>query len=224
MSPYTLRLFVDTAMATDAAMRLGSGINRVLYVAAGSIAVTTADGVCSLSSNSAWHGRGASVRPGGDGARVLRFELIAENGGDASDPDGEAVFQAPIRIDPSKTYLMRCDRVDLPPGSVRQLHVHAGPGIRYLMSGGFHVETLGRTFDLSPGQAWFETGPDPVFAASSRTEASSFVRLLVLPSEFLGRRSGRTLHKEDENKVTPSTTELFIDVPITLQSTAAAGR
>jgi hypothetical protein len=28
---------------------------------------------------------------------------------------------------------MRCDRVNLPPGNVRQLHVHAGPGIRYLI-------------------------------------------------------------------------------------------
>ncbi|MGD0025074.1 MAG: hypothetical protein ABSC37_10700 [Xanthobacteraceae bacterium] len=92
------------------------------------------------------------------------------------------------------------------------------------MSGSFHVETAGQVFDLSPGEAWFETGPDPVFAASSKSEVSYFIRLLVLPSDFLGRRSGRTLHKEDEDKVTPSTTELFIDVPITIQNTNVAGR
>jgi hypothetical protein len=220
MLSYTLRLFVD--VLSNSVARLRSGHNRVLYVAEGNINVIAPGSVCWLSSNCAWHGREATIQPGPRGARVLRFELADEKASEKMpDPSSAPIIQATIPLDPSKTYLMRCDRVNLPAASVRQLHVHAGPGIRYLMSGNFHVETAGQVLDINPGQAWFETGPDPVFAASSKTETSHFIRLLVLPSDFLGRRSGRTLHKEDEDKITPSTTELFIDTPIALQNMVA---
>lgn len=111
---------------------------------------------------------------------------------------------------------MRCDRVNMPAGSVRHLHIQAGPGIRCLQSGAFHLEIGGVARDFAPGEAWFERGPDPVFAAGATTEATHFIRVLILPRAYLGRPSSRTLDPADDAKAQPRTAEIFVDEPIDL--------
>lgn len=47
-------------------------------------------------------------------------------------------------------------------------------------------------------ESWYETGPDPVYAAASETEDSAFVRVLVLPVEWEGKRTIAYVDPADE--------------------------
>ena len=66
---------------------------------------------------------------------------------------------------------IRCDRVDFPPGSVAHLHTHPGPGLRVLLAGRIRIDTQGESHEYGPFEWWYETGPDPVFAAASEIGA-----------------------------------------------------
>ena len=65
-------------------------------------------------------------------------------------------------------WLMRCDRVDFPPGGVAYRHVHPGPGIRVLLKGRIRIETAGESNEYGPFEWWYETGPEPVFCGCLR--------------------------------------------------------
>lgn len=110
----------------------------------------------------------------------------------------------------------RCDRVDFPLGGVAYTHTHRGPGIRVLLRGGFRVETGGHTIRVGPGEAWFESGPEPVYAAASDSELTSFVRVLVLPAELEGQSSIRYVRPEDQDKPRTQRYTVFVDAPIAI--------
>ena len=101
---------------------------------------------------------------------------------------------------PPGAWLLRCDRVDFPPGSVAHLHTHPGPGLRVLLKGRIRIDTQGSSHEYGPFQWWYETGPDPVFAAASETEETAFVRVLVLPQEWEGKRTIRYVDPADDEK------------------------
>ena len=101
---------------------------------------------------------------------------------------------------PEGDWLVRCDRVDFPPGSVAHLHTHPGPGLRVLLQGRIRIETQGTSHDYGPFEWWYETGPDPVHATASATEETAFVRVLVLPAEWAGKRTIRYVDPADEDK------------------------
>jgi quercetin dioxygenase-like cupin family protein len=90
---------------------------------------------------------------------------------------------------PEGEWLLRCDRVDFPPGGVAYLHTHPGPGLRVLLQGRIRIDTQGASHEYGPFEWWYETGPDPVFAAASPTQPTAFVRVLVLPVEWEGKRT-----------------------------------
>ena len=90
---------------------------------------------------------------------------------------------------PAGDSLLRCDRVDFPPGGVAYLHTHPGPGLRVLLKGRIRIETQGTSHEYGPFEWWYETGPDPVYAAASQTEETAFVRVMVLPVEWAGKRT-----------------------------------
>ena len=104
---------------------------------------------------------------------------------------------------------MRCDRIDFPLGGFARLHTHPGPGIRYLLQGELEVEVEGRTAFYGAGGAWFEAGPDPVVARASSHLATSFVRALVLPAEWAGKRTIRYLDPPDAADVPQKATILL---------------
>lgn len=104
---------------------------------------------------------------------------------------GGALISRFVQLDPFAPWIIRCDRVDFPLGGVARAHTHPGPGIRYLLQGEMQVETEGRTAFHGPCSAWFESGPDPVVARASSHVATSFVRVLVLPAEWAGKRTIR---------------------------------
>jgi quercetin dioxygenase-like cupin family protein len=101
---------------------------------------------------------------------------------------------------PAGDWLVRCDRVDFPPGGVAYLHTHPGPGLRVLLHGRIRIETEGTSHEYGPFEWWYETGPDPVYAAASDTEDTAFVRVLVLPAEWEGKRTISYVDPADEEK------------------------
>ncbi len=125
-------------------------------------------------------------------------------------------LSAEVDLDAGEEYLMRCDRVDFPPGGVAYRHTHEGPGIRCLLRGAIRIESEGRSTEIGPFGAWFESGPEPVFAAASETEETAFVRVLILPRRLLGERSIRYLDEEDAAKPKVQHYTVLVDEPIEL--------
>ena len=96
-----------------------------------------------------------------------------------------------MSLDSADRWVMRCDRVDFSPAAVAHPHTHPGPGIRRLLFGELTVTTAGTTSAHRAGGAWFESGPDVVYAEASPTEETAFVRVMLLPSEWAGKRTIR---------------------------------
>jgi quercetin dioxygenase-like cupin family protein len=140
-------------------------------------------------------------------AHLLSFELLPA-------ASASALLSAPVDLPPGEERLIRCDRVDFPPGGVAYLHTHQGPGIRVLLHGAIRIETAGHCHDYRPLDAWFEPGPEPVFAAGSGTEPTAFVRCMVLPASLLGKRSIRYVRDEDAAKPKPQRYTVFVDEPL----------
>lgn len=101
---------------------------------------------------------------------------------------------------PAGDWLVRADRVDFPPGGVAYRHTHPGPGLRVLLSGSIRIETEGASHEYGPFDWWYETGPDPVYAAASQVEDTAFVRVMVLPGVWEGKRTIRYVDPADEEK------------------------
>ena len=111
---------------------------------------------------------------------------------------------------------MRCDRVDIPPGGIAYTHTHQGPGIRCLLQGGFTVEIEGHATDIVPGEAWFESGPDPVLARAPDDRPGYFSRVMILPRALKGLSSLRYVNAEDADKPKLQRYTIFIDELITI--------
>ena len=142
--------------------------------------------------------------------------LVWQLDGTDADADG-ALLSRRIQVDPFAQWVMRCDRVDFPPGAVARTHTHPGPGIRYLLHGNLSVRTEGRTSTHGPGSAWFEAGPDPVLAECSPHHATAFVRVMVLPAEWAGRRTIRYVDPADANRPTLQTARVYLEHPLHLR-------
>jgi hypothetical protein len=145
---------------------------------------------------------------------VLCFELV-----DAASED--AKLSAPVELNGAGSLLLRCDRVDFPPGGCAYLHVHQGPGIRVLLHGTIRIDTDGTSHQYAPLEAWFEAGPVPVFAAASETEPTAFVRCMVLPGELKGKSSIRYVRPEDAEKPKSQRYQVFVDEPLASLSVSA---
>ncbi len=216
--PYALSLSEDT---------VGAGrryplpaTNRVLYVRAGAATVASAARAARVAADAAWHGRGAcEVTAGAAGATVLRWKL--RDGGTAPPAAAAAgvttrvLLEHAIDLDPRALYLMRCDRVDFAPGGVALPHRHRGGGIRCLVTGALDV-TVGEAPSraMRPGSAWFESGREPVLAASSAEAPTSFIRVAVLPREIRGHTSIVYVDPTAAERGRPRKYTVYVDEPI----------
>jgi hypothetical protein len=131
-------------------------------------------------------------------ASVEGRALVWQLDRDASEADG-SLLSHDVRLDPFAEWVVRCDRVDFPKGGIAHLHTHPGPGIRYLLTGSIEIVTEGRSTFHGPGGAWFESGPEPVLARASQHEETAFVRVLLLPAEWQGKRTIRYVNPEDDD-------------------------
>jgi hypothetical protein len=135
------------------------------------------------------------------------WELRADAGG--------AALAAEVELDPETEWLVRCDRVDFPPGGVAYRHVHPGPGIRRLLHGSLRIEGPDRhARTYGAGEAWFEGADYPVLATASDTEETAFVRVMLLPREWEGKRTIRYLDPADAEKPKHQRATVFLDEPL----------
>ena len=132
------------------------------------------------------------------------------------DEPSESTLMAHRLALPAGEHLLRLDRVDFPPGGEAFLHTHQGPGIRVLLFGSITITTQGSAHTHLPGEPWFETGPDPVHAATHADEPSAFVRCMVLPAELAGKPSIRYQRDEDRDRPKSQRYTVFLDEPVTL--------
>jgi quercetin dioxygenase-like cupin family protein len=139
--------------------------------------------------------------------RALVWEL---SGGE---PAG-ALLSAEVELDPATEWLMRCDRVDFQPGGIAYRHTHPGPGIRYLLFGRITIDAEGAEHTYGPGEPWFERGPDPVLATTAEDEPSAFVRVLVLPAEWAGKRTISYVDPADADKPKTQRATIFREQPV----------
>jgi hypothetical protein len=128
----------------------------------------------------------------------------------------DALLAAEVELDERTQWLMRCDRVEFPPGGVAYRHTHPGPGIRCLLHGSIRIETGGRTHWFRPFEPWFESGPEPVLATASSEEETAFVRVMLLPREWRGKRTIRYVDPADEEKPKLQRATVFFDEAIEL--------
>src|SRR5438034_3366015 len=127
-----------------------------------------------------------------------------------------ALLSAEVALEPEDEWLMRCDRVDFPPGGVAHRHTHPGPGIRCLLHGSIRIESGGEVHEFGPFEPWFESGPEPVLATTSSNEETAFVRVMLLPREWEGKRTIRYVDPADEDKPKLQRATIFFDEPIEL--------
>ncbi len=214
-----LRLYSDR-LSAKALLGPLSKTNRVIYVREGSAAVRGAGVAVSLTENCVWQGAAnLTISAGPAGAKVLRWELSTSDPEilKGADVTSELTLEAEPRIEPGVEYLMRCDRVDFPPGGVAFTHTHKGSGMRCLQKGRIRIETLGHDFWVEPGGAWFETGIDPVFAETRQAGPSHFIRVMILPRTLKGKSSITYVKPEDQDKPKTQKYQVFVDEPIDLK-------
>jgi hypothetical protein len=171
-----------------------------------------------------WHGVGAAlVRAGDAGASVWRWDLT-EGPSLSLANDGIrslAKISAPLETLTKGGLLMRGDSVAFPPGGQALTHVHQGPGIRCLIEGGIRIDTHGRSIAYGPGGAWFESGPDAVFAQAALDRPTRFIRVMILPATLQGKSSILYVNEVDKDRPHSQTYKRFVDAPITFSLSSA---
>ena len=212
--PYSLRLIEDT-LAPGARYKPALGSTAgVLYLAGGEMRAESGGTAAPLEPGRAHIASRPGTVAGPHGARILRFELVRQPPPAAG---GRVLLEHPMALDPRGSWLLRCDRVDFERGAVAPLHGHRGGGIRCLLRGRLEV-TVGEapTRAMRPGDAWFESGREPVLAVASRDEDTSFIRVAVLPAEIRGQSSIVYVNAADATRGRPRTYTVFVDEPIAL--------
>ena len=214
--PPVLRLYEDMfANDCEASLR---ALPRMIFVVHGAVTI----GDRTLRDGDAWSGEAAvTPKAGHEGATLWRWESAA---GDAAAGTllGRGVvcrekLIASLETLPKGPLLLRGDSVAFPAGGCAYLHRHQGPGIRCLFEGGIRIDTHGRSTSYGPGCAWYETGPDGVFAQAA-DRPTRFIRVMVLPLAYLGKSSVEYLNEEDKAKPKSQQYKIFSDMPLSSPS------
>lgn len=210
--PAIMRLYEDVLCNAAATAITLPALPRMIFLLHGS---ATIDGR-TLSDGEAWQGEEAvTVVAGSRGASAWRFELA---GGDAADGKFAAASRpklaARVETLPEGDLLLRGDTVAFPPGGCAYLHRHRGPGIRCLIEGGIRIDTGGCSTSYGPGGAWYENGPEPVFAQAASDRATRFVRMMILPRALLGKSSIEYLDPAVQERPKSQSYRIFADAPI----------
>src|SRR5947199_1322811 len=127
------------------------------------------------------------------------------------------LIEHPVLVESRTALLLRCDRVDFEPGGVALPPRHRGGGIRRLLQERLEV-TVGEGAPrlIRPGEAWFESGREPVLAVAAPDEETSFVRVSILPAAILGQSSIMYVDSGDAARSRPRTYTVYVDDPIAL--------
>lgn len=211
----TMRLYEDVlSSAENVEFRL-LPLPRFIFVVHGSAKIADA----TLNEGEAWQGEAAvTVKPGSSGVTCWRWELArGDQGSTTANAPGMTTHEklsAYLETMPKGELLMRGDSVAFPPGGCAYQHRHQGPGIRCLIEGGIRIDTHGRSTSFGPGGAWYESGPDAVFAQASSDKPSRFIRVMILPREFVGKSSIQYVNEKDKAKPKSQQYKIYADAPI----------
>jgi len=211
--PTILRLYEDTLSGDGAFDAALPAMPRMIFVVHGAVTVATRE----LRDGEAWFGAGSlALAPGKAGVTCWRFELASSATDGAA--RGRGVIsreKLSVRLDglPAGDLLLRGDSVAFPPGGCAYLHTHQGPGIRCLLEGGIRIDTHGASTSYGPGGAWFESGPEPVFAQGA-DRPTRFVRVMILPRALLGKSSISYVDEDDRTRPKSQQYKIFVDEPI----------
>src|ERR1700716_874357 len=210
-----MRLYEDT-LPNDGALRVAlPALPRMIFIVHGGAMIEGR----ALSDGKAWHGEGpATVTPASTGVTCWRFELAPADSADGSVAATGVVSRQKLAASaqtlPAGDLLLRGDSVAFPPGGCAFLHRHQGPGLRCLLEGGIRIDTHGASTSYGAGGAWYETGPDPVFAQGARDRATRFIRMMILPRALLGKSSIEYLNPDDKERPKSQSYKGFADAPI----------
>jgi hypothetical protein len=210
----TLRLYEDVLSGNaEAAL---PALPRMIFAVHGSATMASR----TLHDNEAWNGEDAvMVKAGKNGATLWRWEFLLDDAGSgvmgAPGIVSREKFSARLETMPKGELILRGDSVAFPPRGCAYLHRHQGPGIRCLVEGGIRIDTHGRSTSYGPGCAWYETGPDGVFAQAA-DRPTRFVRVMILPLGYLGKSSVEYLNEEDKAKPKSQQYKIFADMPLTV--------
>jgi hypothetical protein len=214
-----LRLYEDVlSSAENVEFRLAP-LPRFIFVVHGS---ATIDGK-TVNDGEAWQGEaGVVVKPGAAGVTCWRWELTrGDQGSTTACAPGMITHEklsAYLETLPKGELLMRGDSVAFPPGGCAYKHSHQGPGIRCLIEGGIRINTHGRSTSYGPGGAWYESGPDPVFAQAAGDRPSRFIRVMILPRALVGKSSIQYVNEDDKAKPKTQSYKIYADAPIGFES------
>jgi hypothetical protein len=212
-----LRLYEDV-LANEAELSLPA-LPRMIYIAHGTVKVGDLD----LHDDEAFGSeKAATFRAGRIGATLWRWELSDAEAKNSAAHGVVSREKLSARLDtmPAGAVLLRGDSVTFPPGGCAYLHRHQGPGIRCLLHGGIRIDTKGHSTSYGPGGAWFESGPEPVFAQAAETP-TRFIRVMILPMAYLARSSVEYLNEEDKAKPKSQSYKIFVDMPIAIAASPA---
>jgi len=211
----TMRLYEDVlSSAENVEFRLPP-LPRFIFIVHGAAKVAGK----MLNEGEAWQGEAAvTVKPGSGGVTCWRWELArGDQGSTTANAPGMTTHEkltAYLETLPKGELLMRGDSVAFPPGGCAYQHRHQGPGIRCLIEGGIRIDTHGRSTSFGPGGAWYESGPDAVFAQASPDKPSRFIRVMILPHELVGKNSIQYVNEEDKAKPKSQQYKIYADAPI----------
>ncbi len=203
MTDLTLRLYEDHLPGGCPAVYLPT-LPRAIYVKHGAVTADDDGGGRLVEAGQGHVHDGNLILAVGNADTMLwRWELEESSRSPSSGlPSAPAttshlLLEQDVDLDRRFEWLMRCDRVDFPPGGVALTHVHQGPGIRVVHHGQIAIETLGQRHVHNAGQAWFELGHAPVLAPTTDQEPTAFVRCFLLPRQLKGVSSIRYVRPED---------------------------
>ena len=145
--------------------------------------------------------------------QVIRFELTTNTHQSPVSTNSKLLLSNTFTVN-DKDSILRLDRVTFPASATAYRHTHSGAGIRYLLSGQLHVAADDHTQVIEQGQAWFEDAYSPVKATSGSEGITEFIRVMVLPNEFLGKPTIKRLNPEDSAKPTLQTNTRYFDLAL----------
>ena len=214
-----LRLYEDVLSTAETLEFRLPPLPRFIFVVHGSATIANK----AVKEGEAWQGEGeAVVSPGADGVTCWRWELSrGDHGSTVAAAPGMITHEkltAFLETIPKGELLMRGDSVAFPPGGCAYLHHHQGPGIRCLIEGGIRIDTHNRSTSYGPGCAWYESGPDPVFAQGANDKASRFIRVMILPRALLGKSSIQYVNEADKAKPKSQSYQVYADAPISFEA------
>lgn len=159
---------------------------RAVFVFSGSVSITDPSGIRQQISAYACARLEGAVRLEGE-AQLWTFELSREASSKMTEEEQlRCIMSQDVGLENDRSVVLRMDRVEFSQGMVTPKHGHKGPGIRRLYEGRLVAEIGQDMRRINQGDAWFETGREPVIGRNI-APASAFVRAMVLPAELLGK-------------------------------------